>query len=358
VNRSAREVSNEATLVGRARSGDGEAFQQLTGPYRRELQVHCYRMLGSFHDAEDLVQETFLRAWRGLAGFDGRASIRYWLYRIATNVCLNALAARATVARVLPDMQGPPTEQMPDREPASEVAWLEPYPDSALDGIADGAPGPHARYEMREAVHLAFIAVIQLLPPRQRAALLLSDVLGWSAAESARLLDSSVAAVNSALQRARATLEARLAGPPRVSAGATDQQRLLLERYVRAWECSDVDGFTALLREDVALSMPPWPQWYLGRNTIRTFFAWTTRLGGHAPFRLVPTAANCQPAFAFYSRWQGDQWRFHSVQVLTLEDDAVARMTSFVVPALCSAFGLPDVLPDDAAGRYALSTFG
>ena len=350
MNTPAREVSNEATLLRKAKSGDRESFQQLTEPYRRELQVHCYRMLGSFHDAEDLVQETFLRAWRGLAGFDGRASIRYWLYRIATNACLTALAARASEGRVLPDMQRPPTEQMPDREPASDVAWLEPYPDSALDGIADGAPGPGARYEMREAVHLAFIAVIQLLPPRQRAALLLNDVLGWSAAESARLLDSSVASVNSALQRARATLEARLsAGPPRVSAGATDQQQLLLERYVRAWESSDVDGFAALLRADTVLSMPPWPQWYLGRDAIRTFFEWTTRLGGHAPFRLVPTAANCQPAFTFYSRWQGDQWRFHSVQVLTLDGDAVARMTSFVVPALCSVFGLPAVLPNDAA---------
>jgi RNA polymerase sigma-70 factor (ECF subfamily) len=341
---------NQATLVGIAKSGDRESFQQLTEPYRRELQVHCYRMLGSFHDAEDLVQETFLRAWRGLAGFDGRASIRYWLYRIATNVCLNAVAAHASAGRVLPEMQGPPTERMPDREPASDVAWLEPYPDSALEGIADDAPGPDARYETREAVHLAFIAVIQLLPPRQRAALLLNDVLGWSAAETARLLDSSVASVNSALQRARATLELRLsAGQPRVAGGVTDQQQLLLARYVRAWESSDVDSFAALLREDTVLSMPPWPQWYLGRDAIRTFFAWTTRLGGHAPFRLVPTAANCQPAFAFYSRWQGDRWRFHSVQVLVLEDGAVARMTSFVVPALGPAFGLPAVLPNDAA---------
>jgi RNA polymerase sigma-70 factor (ECF subfamily) len=349
VNTPARQVSNEATLLGMAKSGDRESFQQLTERYRRELQVHCYRMLGSFHDAEDLVQETFLRAWRGLEGFDGRASIRYWLYRIATNACLNALAARASAHRVLPDMQHPPTEQLPDREPASDVAWLEPYPDSALDGIADGAPGPDARYEMREAVQLAFIAVIQLLPPRQRASLLLSDVLGWPAADTARLLDSSVASVNSALQRARATLNARLpSGHPRASARATDQQRVLLERYVRVWESSDVDGFAALLRKDAALSMPPWPQWYLGRDAIRTFFAWTTRLGGHAPFRLVPTAANRQPAFAFYSRWQGTQWRFHSVQVLMLEDDAVARMTSFVVPALYSAFGLPAVLANDA----------
>ncbi len=350
MNTSAREVSNEATLLGMAKSGDRDSFQQLTERYRRELQVHCYRMLGSFHDAEDFVQETFLRAWRGLEGFDGRASIRYWLYRIATNACLNALAARASTGRVLPDMHHPPTEQMPDREPASDVAWLEPYPDSALDGIADDAPGPDARYEMREAVHLAFMAVVQQLPPRQRAALLLSDVLGWSAAESARLLDSSIASVNSALQRARAALTARLpSGSAAASAGTTDQQRVLLERYLRAWESSDVDGFARLLREDAALSMPPWPQWYLGREAIRTFFTWTTRLGGHAPFRLTPTAANRQPAFAFYSRWQGTEWRFHSVQVLELDGEAVTKMTSFVAPSLSSTFALPAVLPNDAA---------
>jgi len=244
---------HEAALLASAKSGDRHAFQQLSEPHRRELRVHCYRMLGSFHDAEDMVQETLLRAWRGLQGFDGRASTRYWLYRIATNACLNALAARASAGRVLPETQSPATERMPDREPASDIAWLEPYPDSALDRIADDAPGPAARYEMREAVQLAFIAAIQLLPPRQRAALLLSDVLGWSAAESARLLDSSVAAVNSALQRARATLEERLpGGPPRTAVAASDAQRALLERYVRAWESTDVDGLTALLKEDAS----------------------------------------------------------------------------------------------------------
>ena len=183
------ERSHEAALLESAKGGDRRAFHQLTEPRRRELLVHCYRMLGSFHDAEDLVQETLLRAWRGLKGFDGRASTRYWLYRIATNACLNALAARASAGRVLPETESPSTEEMPDREPASEIAWLEPCPDSELENIADAAPGPDARYEMREAVQLAFIAAIQLLPPRQRAALLLADVLGWSAAESARLLD-------------------------------------------------------------------------------------------------------------------------------------------------------------------------
>jgi len=341
----ARDVSSEAALLRAAKNGDQEALQQLIEPHRRELQVHCYRMLGSFHDAEDLVQETWLRAWRGLGAFDGRASMRSWLYRIATNACLNSLAARASARRVLPETESPPTEQMPDREPAYEIAWLEPYPDSALEGVADRAAGPDARYELREAVHLAFIAAIQLLPPRQRAALLLRDVLGWSAVETGRLLDSSAAAVNSALQRARATLQERLPdGPPRVFAAASDEHRALLDRYVRAWESTDVDGFTALLKEDAVLSMPPWRQWYRGRRAVAAFFALTGRPGGHAPFRLIQTAANGQPAFAFFSRWQGPEWRFHSIQLLVLRGNAIERMTSFVMPELAAVFGLPNVL--------------
>ena len=302
-------------------------------------------MLGSFHDAEDLVQETFLRAWRGLGRFEGRASIRTWLYRIATNACLSALTSRASRRRVLPEMQEAPYDQMPDGRPADHIPWLEPYPDSALEGIADAAPGPDARYEMSEAVQLAFVAAIQHLPPRQRAALLLRDVLGWSASESAQLLGVSAASLNSALQRARATLEKRLPGGrpsvPRPSA----RQRALLDRYVRTWESADADRFVALLREDAVLSMPPWRQWYRGRDAIRTFFVWTARPGGHGPFRLVPTAANRQPAFAFYSRWRGPEWRPHSIQLLTLRGDSIAAMTSFVTPALFPGFGLPAVIP-------------
>jgi RNA polymerase sigma-70 factor (ECF subfamily) len=334
--------SNEAALLSSARGGDRQAFEALTERHRRELQAHCYRMLGSFHDAEDMVQETFLRAWRSIRGFDGRASTRHWLYRIATNVCLNVLARRATAGRLLPESQGPPTTQMPDREPASEIAWLEPYPDSALEGIIDQAPGPDARYEMRQSVHLAFIAAIQLLPPRQRAALLLNDVLGCSAAESAQLLDSSVAAINSALQRARSALDERLPGGLPSLAGAAPTG--LLERYVRAWESLDVDTLTSLLREDAVMSMPPWRQLYRGRPANAAFFVRTGRPGGHAQFRLVPTGANGQPAFAFYSRWQGPEWRFLSVQVLTFVDAKIASLTSFVTPALASAFRLPDVL--------------
>ena len=342
---SERVRADEGALLTSAKAGDRQAFQELTERYRRELQVHCYRMLGSFHDAEDIVQETLLRAWRAVRGFDGRASTRFWLYRIATNACLNALSRRAHAGRVLPESQGPPTTRMPDREPDSEVAWLEPYPDSALDDVIDQRPGPDAQYEMRQTVRLAFIAAIQLLPPRQRAALLLNDVLGWSAAESAELLDSSVAAVNSALQRARAALDERLpGGSPSLAVTADAAHGALLERYVRAWESLDVDVFAALLKEEAVMSMPPWRQWYQGRHAIAAFFVKTGRPGGHAPFRLVPTAANDQPAFAFYSRWQGPEWRFHSIQVLTLDAERIGGLTSFVTPALAPVFDLPDVL--------------
>jgi len=335
-------VPRDAALLGRARHGDHDAFQQLTEPHRRELQLHCYQMLGSFHDAEDLVQETYLRAWRGVEDFEGRASVRAWLYRIATNACLNALASRASKRRVLPETHGSPSTDMPGKEPANDISWLDPYPDSALDGIADESLGPDARYEMREAVQLAFVAAIQLLPPRQRAALLLRDVLGWSASEAAKLLNGSVASINGALQRARALVQKRLSGgtahtprPP------TERQRALLERYVHTWERADVEGFVALLRDDVVFTMPPWRQWYRGREAVGKFFAWTARSGGPSPFRLLPTAANGQPAFAFYSRSQGSVWRAHSVQVVEIRDDSVAGMTSFVRPALVEAFGFP-----------------
>ncbi|MDB5068838.1 MAG: polymerase sigma70 factor [Chloroflexi bacterium] len=342
-------MSLPPALLDPAASGGRDAFQHLAEGYRRELQVHCYRMLGSFDDAEDLVQETFLRAWRGLDRFEGRTSVRGWLHRIATNACLTALASRATARRVLPEAQGPPSHQMPRGGPATEIAWLGPYPDTALEGIADTAPGPDARYEMREAVQLAFIAAIQHLPPRQRAVLLLRDVLGWSATETAGLLDTSVPSVTSALQRARATLRHRFpTGRPSAPAAPDDRQRNLLERYLRAWEGADLDGLVALLREDAVLSMPPWRQWYTGREAIRTFFAWAWRSSadGPSPFRLVPTAANRQPAFGLYDR-DGDrpECRAHAIQVLTLRDDAVAVLTIFHDPGLFAAFGLPAVVP-------------
>lgn len=300
-------------------------------------------MLGSIHDSQDLVQETMLRAWRAIARFQERSSFRSWLYRIATNACLNALESMKR-HRVLPDTSGTPFETMPDPNGALDIAWLEPYPDSALVGIPDGAPGPDARYEMRESVQLAFIAAIQLLPPRQRAVLLLRDVLGWSASEAANLLDASVASVNGALQRARAVLEERVPRG-RHSAAPTPRQRELLERYVEMWERADVDGFVALLKEDVVFTMPPWPNWYRGPEAVGAFLAWTSRPGSRGPFHLVPTAANGQPAFAFYRRSDGSVWEAHSIQVVELDGDAIATMVSFISPQLFPAFGLPSTLP-------------
>lgn len=341
-----------------ARVGDSDAFQRLIEPYRREIQLHCYRMLGSFQDAEDLAQETFLRAWRGLNHFEGRTTFRNWLYRIATNACLNALAKRANIRRALPETQGPPAEEMPGSAPVTEAPWLEPYPDAALEGIADTSPGPDARYELHESIQLAFIAAIQLLPPRQRVVLLLRDVLGWSAAETAVLLDTSVASANSALQRARATLGMQFpTGQPSSSPslpGPDDQQRALLDRYVRAWEDADLDGFVALLRDDATISMPPWPHWYRGREAIGKLLEWIWRrqAGSTCPpaSLLLPTAANGQPAFAVYRRdAEGDEWRAHTLQVLTLQDGAVAAITAFRDPRFVVAFGFPETLPPETA---------
>ena len=328
-----------------APAGTNESFERLAEPLRREIRVHCYRMLGSLHEAEDLVQETYLRAWRSLDSFAG-GSFRAWLYKIATNACLNALASRKSAQRFLPDQQGPATAsvQMPPGIPATEVAWLEPFPDSDLQGLADEAPNPEARYTSREAVQLAFVAAIQQLPPRQRAALLLCDVLGWTATEGATLLGGSTASINSALQRARETLGKRYPDgrPPTVPAPDPAQQALI-GRYLRAWEGHDLDGFVALLKEDATFTMPPWLQWYVGRDAIRSFFgmAWQTCHG----LRLIPTAANGQPAFGVYELTGPDassaQWTAHSIHVLTLERDAIATLTLFIEPRLFQSFGLP-----------------
>jgi RNA polymerase sigma-70 factor (ECF subfamily) len=328
-----------------------QAFERLAEPFRRELKLHCYRMLGSVHEAEDLVQETYLRAWHGFGSFDGRGSFRAWLYRIATNACLDALASRRQRQRLLPDQRAAAATAMPDGVPATDLAWLEPYPDRLLDEVADGAPDPEARYAARESVQLAFIAVIQQLPPRQRAALLLCDVLGWSAAETATLLGGSTASINSALQRARETLARRYPdGRPPPAAAPDPAQEALLGRYLRAWEGLDLDGFAALLKEDATYAMPPTPQWYAGREAIRRFFAWAWKAYGG--FRLVPTAANRQPAFAAYSRaGAGGPWSAHSIHVLALDRDRIAALTLFVKPdgpRLFNAFGFPLTLPDTA----------
>jgi RNA polymerase sigma-70 factor, ECF subfamily len=324
-----------------------QAFERLAKPFRREIKLHCYRMLGSLHDAEDLVQETYLRAWRSFEGFEG-GSFRAWLYRIATNACLDALASRKHAQRLLPDQRAPASTQMPDGTPATDVAWLEPYPDSNLEGIADEAPNPEARYTSREAVQLAFVAAIQELPPRQRAALLLCDVLGWAAAEAATLLGGSIASINSALQRARDTLAKRYPdGRPLEPSRPSATQQRLLDRYLRAWERLDLDDFVALLKEDATYTMPPTPQWYAGRRAILTFFEWAWK--AYDGFRMVPTGANSQPAFAAYSRsTAGAPWAAHSIHVLSLEREAISALTLFykpTSPGLLDAFGLPLTLP-------------
>jgi len=350
----------EPSHQGQASERANESFERLAEPFRRELKVHCYRMLGSVHEAEDAVQETYLRAWRSFDGFDGRGSLRAWLYRIATNACLDALASRKHAQRLLPDQQAPVsvTVQMPEGAPPTEVAWLEPYPDSNLEGIADDLPNPEARYTSRQSVQLAFVAAIQQLPPRQRAVLLLCDVLGWAAAEAAALLGGSTASVNSALQRARETLAKRYPdGQPLIVPRPDPAQQKLLDRYLQAWEGHDLDGFVALLKEDATFTMPPWPLWYAGREAIGSFFAmaWTT-CGG---LRLVPTAANGQPAFAIYERTGADaRWTAHSIHVLGLDHDAISTLTAFVPPdgpGLFRAFGFPLILPD-AASAELLST--
>jgi RNA polymerase sigma-70 factor (ECF subfamily) len=330
-----------------ARQGDSDAFQRLAEPYRRELQLHCYRMLGSLLDAEDLVQETLLRAWRGIDRFEGRSSFRNWLYRIATNACLNALASRQSARRLLPEAHGPPSDRLPDSGPATEIAWLEPYPDALLEGVADAAPGPDARYEQHEAVQLAFVAAIQHLPARQRAVLLLRDVLGWSAAETAVLLDASVPSVNSALQRARATLGQRLPnGRPRTQTAPNDRQQALLERYVQTWESADLDGFIALLREDAVLSMPPHLEWYVGAAAIRRLLSYAWSAGGPGERRFLATAANGQPAFALYAHGRSaTDFPAHSIWLPSLRGDAIAGLTGFVDARLFVRFGLPSTLP-------------
>jgi RNA polymerase sigma-70 factor, ECF subfamily len=333
-----------------------QSFERLAEPFRREIKLHCYRMLGSLHEADDLVQETYLRAWRSFDSFEG-GSFRAWLYRIATNACLNALASRKSMRRFLPDQQSSPAMRMPEGGPAVDVPWLEPYPDSYLQEIADDAPDPGARYASREAVQLAFVAVIQQLPPRQRATLLLCDVLGWAAAEAASLLGGSTASINSALQRARETIAKRYPdGRGQATSPPNPAQQELLGRYLRAWEGHDLDTFVALLKEDATFTMPPWLEWYVGREAIGSFFAmaWKT-CGG---LRLVPTAANGQPAFAIYESTGADAgWTAHSIHVLGLENDRISTLTTFVPPTgprLFQAFGLPINLPDAASAAFPL----
>src|SRR5712691_6832305 len=315
---------------------------QASAAYRGELLAHCYRMLGSLHDAEDLVQETMLRAWRFAGGYDeSRGSIRTWLYRIATNACLSYLEGRQR--RVLPvDLNGP--SQLPDIakiEERLEIPWLEPFPDAlVLSG------DPSAVVEARESIRLAFIAALQHLPPRQRAVLILRDVLTMPAAEVASLLEMTVASVNSALQRARAQLAA--ASPSADGAGlvqpSDDTSRDVLDRYMAAFTTMDVEALKGTLREDALLQMPPFPEWFLGRDAIGEFMATGFARGGS--FRFAQTRANGQPALGVYCRRNGDAHRFLHVQVLTMTETGIAQIVGFHVNGLYAQFGLPAVLED------------
>lgn len=318
-----------------ATGNDQAAFQRAVESHRKELLLHCYRFVGSMHDAEDLVQETFLRAWRGLSRFQGRASVRNWLYRIATNVCLDALSRRKMARRVFPDDLAGPTRRKPAGPPSTDIPWIEPYPDIALEGVVDVSPGPAARYEQREAVRLAFIAATQRLPARQRAALLLRDVLGWSASETAEALKMTIASANSALQRARSTLESGLSREEiSDAADRDDAQNSVAARYASAWERTDLDGLVGLLANDATMVMPPWSLWYSGRANIRSLFEWAWRvLSEGGSYKMVATRANSQVAFGTYLRRPGEtQYHAHVFQVLTFRKGRIGRLSLFVGP--------------------------
>jgi RNA polymerase sigma-70 factor (ECF subfamily) len=344
--------SEEAAALSAIRSGDEGTFAAMAERYRRQLRVHCYRMLGSFDDAEDLVQETLLRAWRGRAGFEGRSLFRTWLYRIATNACLNAL--ERAPRRVLPQDVAPPVTAATDASEARsqpqwapEIPWLQPYPDQLLEPVAPRETEPEAAAVSRETIELVYLAALQHLPARQRAILILRDALSWSARETADLLDSSVQSVNSALQRARATMRTRLPQGRQDCAGLsvpTDEERVLLQRFMAAWEQADAGALTALLREDAQWAMPPAPLWFLGRAAVVRLFELypITALGGRVT--MVPSTANRQPAAAAYLQRQGESVaRLISFNLLRMEGGLIAEITTFS-PAMLRGFDLPSSL--------------
>ncbi|MFC5002770.1 sigma-70 family RNA polymerase sigma factor [Dactylosporangium cerinum] len=328
-------------LMAKARAGDGDAFRDLTEPYRRELHVHCYRMLGSFQDAEDALQDTLLAAWQALGGFQRRASVRTWLYRIATNRCLSAL--RTAGRRAAKEWSVPGTTA-PEPTRLGEVVWLQPYPDVLLDG-AVSAPGPEARYEQTEAISLAFVTALQLLPPRQLAVLVLRDVLGFHADEVAEMLDATLDSVNSALKRARAGLQQRVparAEREQAPVAGSPAEQAIVAGFVRAYESADLDALIALLTDDVFVTMPPMPFEYHGREDAARFYASIVRPGRAVD--LVPTRANGQPAFGIYPNTSTGARHAAGLLVLTLAGDQIRGYTRFENTVL-PAFGLPRSLP-------------
>jgi RNA polymerase sigma-70 factor (TIGR02960 family) len=334
------------TQLARAIAGDEEAFRVLVDPHRRELRFHCYRMLGSMDDAEDALQETLLAAWRGLSGFEQRASLRAWLYRIATNRCLNALR---DAGRRPPPVPEPPFE-VPAPTRIAEPTWLEPYPDVLLEGVSDAAPGPAARYETRETVALAFIAALQCLPPRQRAALILRDVLGFHTGEVASMLETTEESVKGALKRARASIEQRLSAGDRQPAPAPDSplERALVKRFTDAFLEDDVAAMVALLTEDAWLTMPPSNLQYQGPPAIGAFLTQLASWRSGQRTRVVPARANTQPALGCYRQEPSGAPIAHGtgIVVLSLEGERISAVTWFLGAGLLAAFGLPRTLPD------------
>jgi RNA polymerase sigma-70 factor (ECF subfamily) len=345
----------DAALLSLAQAGDGGAFGKLTEPFRRELQVHCYRMLGSAQDAEDVLQEALIAAWRGIGQFEGRSSLRAWLYRIATNQCLNAL--RASKVRALAARRGAPTlpgvpgtvmasmlTALPEPSTDDEPTWLEPYPDELLAGLPDATPGPEARYEARESISLAFIAALQHLSPRQRAALVLRDVLGYRAAEAAEILDCSLDTVNGSLKRARASLSGLLPGEALSQAPlpGSAAERAVIDRFTDAFERGDVTTLVSMLTDDAWLTMPPWPLGFRGREAAAALLTALVFRGGALRFRLVPVAANRQPVFACYvSDGVSPVASGQGMIVPTLAGNRICGVTRFLDNALLPRFGLP-----------------
>jgi RNA polymerase sigma-70 factor (ECF subfamily) len=333
-----------ADLIARARAGDGDAFLELTEPHRRELLVHCYRMLGSLQDAEDALQDTLLAAWQGLDGFEERASVRTWLYRIATNRCLNTL--RSASRRPASEWNIPGV-QPPEPTRLGEVTWLEPFPDILLRGApgTPGAPDPEARYEQAESVSLAFVTALQVLPPRQVAVLILRDVLGFRASEVAGMLGSTIESVTSALKRARAGLQryqAAAAGREPPPAPRSSAEDAIVGKFASAWESADIDALVSLLTDDAFVSMPPIPFEYVGRDLAGSFCA--TLFAGGRRFVLVPARANGQPAFGAYLRLPDGGSRGAGLYVIALTGDRICAMSRFE-PSLLPRFGLPHSLP-------------
>jgi RNA polymerase sigma-70 factor (TIGR02960 family) len=330
-----------AELLARARAGDGAAFGQLVEPHRRELQVHCYRVLGSLADAEDLLQETLLAAWQGLPGFGERASLRSWLYRIATNRCLNWL--RSANRRTPAEAARLPVEP-PEATRLGEVTWLEPYPDALLDEVPEPGPGPEARYETREAISLAFVTALQLLPPRQRVILILRDVLGFHTAEVAEILDTSEESVTSALKRARATLARDLPGSGQPPLPNSPAEQRLVDQLVAAFQRGDVEGIVSLMTDDAWVRMPPVPLEYQGRELAGRFFATVAFREGRR-YSFIATRANGQPAFGVYLQDPAsDVARIFGLFVITLAGNKVSAITRFD-NSVIARFGLPRTLP-------------